>query len=271
MLDVLYGKCQSKESQNQMSYLRSFALTAIAGCISVALAPTIRADEWNKKTIMTVNETIEMPSCCTPDHTVTLPPGTYVMVLVDSSSDRHIVRVFDKTETQVITTILAIPNYRLEVTGKTVFQYWEVPAGQPKALRAWFYPGDNFGQEFAYHKRTAAQIASYVKTPVPAIEVDTTAAEELKTAPLVAVDETGKTSKLAQAMPEATHQTTPPPAFELEPVRSAEREEPTVVEGPQETLPHTASSLPLLGLTGLVSLALFAALGFRKRRRPCEV
>ena len=51
-----------------------------------------------------------------------------------------------------MTTILAIPNYRLQPTGKTVFTFWETPPGQPKALRAWFYPGDNFGQEFAYPK-----------------------------------------------------------------------------------------------------------------------
>jgi hypothetical protein len=252
-----------------MSYLRSFALTAVAGCISVALAPPMRADEWNKKTIMTVNEAIEMPSCCTPDHTVTLQPGTYVMVLVDSLSDRHIVRVFDKTEKQVITTILAIPNYRLKVTGKTVFQYWEVPAGHPKALRAWFYPGDNFGQEFAYHKRAAAEIAAYVKAPVPAIEVDTTAAEDLKTAPLVTVDETGKASEVAQTLPA---QPATQLAVVLEPVQTADRQEPTAVEAPHSALPHTASSLPLLGLTGLVSLALFAALGLRfSRRQFCKV
>lgn len=187
-------------------------------------------------------------------------------------SDRHIVRVFDETETHVITTILAIPNYRLEVTGKTVFQYWEVPAGQPKALRAWFYPGDNFGQEFAYHKHTAMEIAAYVKAPVLAIEVDTTVPEELKTAPLVAVDETGKTSELALTMPQPTPRTTPSPTFVLESVQTADRQEPTVAEAPQEVLPHTASSLPLLGLTGLMSLALFAALGFRsKRRHLCKI
>jgi hypothetical protein len=249
-----------------MTYLRSFAVTALAACFSVAVAPTMYADQWNKKTIMTVNETIEMPSCCTPDHTVTLQPGTYVMVLVDSLSNRHIVRVFDKTETHVITTILAIPNYRLQVTDKTVFQYWEVPAGQPRAMRAWFYPGDNFGQEFAYHKKTAAQIAAYAKTSVPAIEVDTTVAEDLKTAPLVAVDETGKTTELAQATPP------PRPAVVLESVQTADRQEPTAVEAPRQALPHTASSLPLLGLTGLVSLALFAALGLHsRRRRLCRV
>jgi LPXTG-motif cell wall-anchored protein len=249
-----------------MRYLRSFAVTAFAGCLTVALAPTMYADQWNKKTIMTVNETIEMPSCCTPDHIVTLQPGTYVMVLVDSLSDRHIVRVFDKTETHVITTILAIPNYRLQVTDKTVFQYWEVPPGQPRAMRAWFYPGDNFGQEFAYHKRTAAQIAAYAKAPVPAIEVETAVAEDLKTAPLVAVDETGKATELAQVTPP------PQPAVAPEPVQTADRQEPAAVEAAQPALPHTASSLPLLGLTGLVSLALFAALGFySRRRRLCRV
>src|SRR5260370_16806274 len=133
------------------------------------------------------------------------------MVLVDSLSDRHIVRIFDNDKQNVISTILAIPNYRLQPTGKTVFQYWEVPAGQPKALRAWFYPGDNFGQEFAYHKETAVEIASYGKAPVPAIAADTKAEEDLKTVPLVVVDESGKTSELALPTPHPQPQHPPPP------------------------------------------------------------
>jgi LPXTG-motif cell wall-anchored protein len=242
-----------------MNYLRSIALTAFVGCISVALIPSIRADDWNKKTVLTVNEPIQMPSCCTPDHTVTLQPGTYVMLLVDSLSDRHIVRVFDKDQKNVITTILAIPNYRLQPTGKTVLQYWEVPAGHPKALRAWFYPGDNFGQEFAYHKRTAVEIASYVKTPVPAIALETVTAEELKTAPLVIVDDSGKTTELAQAAPPPVAQSEP--AQPRETAQVAERQEPA-----EKSLPHTASAMPLLGLIGLLSLAGFGILSIRSRR-----
>jgi hypothetical protein len=184
-----------------MKQFRSIAFAAFAGCALVSLQPSLQADAWDKKTLMTVSEPLQVPSCCTPDHTVTLQPGEYVMVLVDSMSNRHIVRIFDKDQQNVITTILAIPNYRLQPTGKTVFQYWEVPAGQPAALRAWFYPGDNFGQEFAYSKGKAAEIAAFVKTPVPAIEIETVAVEDLKTAPLVAVDETGKTSELAQTLP----------------------------------------------------------------------
>ncbi len=249
-----------------MKYLSNIALAAVAGCLSIALLPNVQADDWNKKTNITVGEPIQLPSCCTPDHTVTLQPGEYVMALVDSLSDRHIVRVFDKDQKNVITTILAVPNYRLQPTGKTVLQYWEVPAGQPRALRAWFYPGDNFGQEFVYHKQTAAEIAAFAKAQVPAVIIDTKAEEDLKTAPLVVVDETGKTSELVvtaaaePAQPQAPVETAavaPTPT----PVEPAQQTEPV-----QETLPHTASSMPLLGLIGILSLAAFAFLGIRSRR-----
>src|SRR5258708_20224381 len=135
-------------------------IASVGLLVGAALAPSARADEWNKKTILTVNETIQVPN-------KVLPPGMYVMKLMDSPSNRHIVQIFDKDEQHLQTTILAIPNYRLEPTGKTSFQFWETPPGQPKALRAWFYPGDTFGQEFAYPKTAATQIASYAKQPLP--------------------------------------------------------------------------------------------------------
>lgn len=252
-----------------------------AACMAFALLPSLRADEWDKKTTLTISEPIQVPSCCTPGHTVTLEPGEYVMVLVDSSSDRHIVRIFDKDQ-HVMTTILAVPNYRLQPTGKTAFQFWEVPAGQPKAMRAWFYPGDNFGQEFVYPKQTAAQIAAAVKTPVPAVEVETIAVEDLKTVPVVAVDESGKTVILTQTLPERAADPAVQPVLqaptEVAPVQTAAVQPQAadrVVEtaaAPVATMPQTASALPLVGLAGLISLALYAALGFRaRRRRLCEV
>ena len=270
---------------NCMKHFRSIGLAGFAACIGVALLPSLQADSWDKKTTLTVTEPLQVPSCCTPDHTVTLQPGEYVMMLVDSLSDRHIVRIFDKDQKVVITTILAIPNYRLQPTGKTVFQYWEVPAGQTRPLRAWFYPGDNFGQEFAYPKQAAAQIAAFVKTPVPAIEVETTAVDDLKTVPLVAVDESGKTTELAATEPEKSADPVVPATLQAEaapaqmPVqadtppqtadRAVEDEKPaeTPAPAPAEPLPATASAMPLVGLAGLASLVLYAALGFLSRRR----
>jgi hypothetical protein len=249
-----------KGDRDKMKHAQSFALAAFAGLISIALAPTVQADTWNKKTILTVNERIQLPSCCTPDHIVILEPGEYVMLLVDSMSDRHIVRVFDKDQQHVITTILAIPNYRLRPTGNTVLQYWEVPVGQPRALRAWFYPGDNFGQEFAYSKPKALEIAAFVKAPVPAIEIETAAPEELKTAPVVIVDESGKTSAVVVEAP------APAPAVQVEPQKAVEVAAVPTPEPVQEKLPHTAGFMPLIGLVGLLSSAAFAALRIRSRR-----
>src|SRR5579864_281876 len=171
-------------------FARNTSLLFGVALIAAAVTPPVKADQWDKKTVITINEPVQMPSCCNADHVVVLQPGTYVLALVDSLSDRHIVRVFEEDEKTVVTTILAIPNYRLKPTDKTTFQFWETPAGQPRAMRAWFYPGDNFGQEFAYPKMKSVEIARVAHTPVPAVVVETEA--ELKTAPVVVVDEKGE-------------------------------------------------------------------------------
>ncbi len=70
--------------------------------------------------------------------------------LLDSQSDRHIVQIFNENQTHLVTTILAIPNYRLQPTGHSVFAFWENtprPASRPFAPGS-LHPGDNFGQEF---------------------------------------------------------------------------------------------------------------------------
>jgi len=207
---------------------------ASVGLLGVALSSSARADEWNKKTVMTVNEPIQVPN-------KVLPPGTYVIKLLDSASDRHIVQIFNQDENHLLTTILAIPNYRIQPTGKTVFTFWETPPGQPKALRAWFYPGDNFGQEFAYPKSAAVQIAAVAHQAVP-----TTEATEPAQLPQAEVTQT-------QPEPQQEAQNTPPPA----PQEAAPAPEPAPAPAPAE-LPKTGSPYPLIGLAGILSLGLFA-------------
>jgi len=206
---------------------------ASVGMLGVALSPSARADEWNKKTVMTVSEPIQVPN-------KVLPAGTYVIKLLSSPSDRHIVQIFNADETQLQTTILAIPNYRIQPTGKTVFSFWETPPGQPKALRAWFYPGDNFGQEFAYPKSAAVQIAAVSHETVPTTEA--TQAAELPQAEV--------TQTQPEPQPQEVAQNTPPPQPEAAPA-------PEPAPAPQE-LPKTGSPYPLIGLLGVFSLGLFA-------------
>jgi hypothetical protein len=232
------------EMKLEVSGMRCIVLAALCvGLLGFAGAPTIRADEWDKRTTLTVNETIQVPN-------KVLPPGTYVIKLLDSPGDRHIVQVFNSDETELLTTILAIPNYRLRPTDKSVFTFWETPPGQAKALRAWFYPGDNFGQEFAYPKRTAVAIASVSHAEVPTTEAVQPA--ELTAAPVETVTE--------EPVPEVRFD--PAPA----PVEIAEQIQPPAPEpaaAPPE-LPKTASPYPLIGLAGVLLVLASAALRFAR-------
>ena len=230
--------------------------TALLGTMFV---PTARADDWNRKTVVTFSGPVEIPGVHLQGWGV-LPKGTYVFKILDSASDRHIVQIFSKDELTVYATILAIPNYRLKATDKTVITFRERPAGQPEALRAWFYPGRNWGEEFVYPKAKAIELAKVTSTPVlfTAVEIplevatpiksaDEPVVVELKRAPIMAIQPTGEEVQLAQVV-------TPPPPAEIVATASAPR------------LPDTASNLPLIGLFGLMALGgAFAVRAFAKR------
>ena len=108
--------------------------------------PKVRADEFDKKTIVTVNEPIQVPG-------KVLPAGTYVLKLLDSN-DRTLVAIYNADGRHLITTIQGIPDYRMETPSEAILQLEERPEGQPEALTEWFYPGDNFGVEFVYPTQT---------------------------------------------------------------------------------------------------------------------
>lgn len=244
-----------------MSRMKAFALASCVGLFGAAFAPTMLADQWNKRTILTINEPVQVPN-------KVLQPGTYVMKLLDSPSNRNIVQIFDQNEQHLITTVLAIPNYRLQPTGKTQFGFWETPAGQPKALRSWFYPGDNFGQEFAYPKNEAMQIAAANNQPVPTTYAQSEA--DLTTAKVGTVDQTGTEREMpAQTQtPQQTQQmaqNTPPPQPEAQATTPAATPAPEPAATPQN-LPHTASPLTLIGLIGLISLGAYGAVSFAAKR-----
>ena len=104
--------------------------------------PKGRADESDRKTIVTVNDAIQVPG-------KVLPRGTYVFKLLDSN-DLTLVAIYNADETQVITTLQGISTSRTRTPNETILQFEERPSGQPEALKAWFYPGDDSGIEFVY-------------------------------------------------------------------------------------------------------------------------
>ena len=236
-----------------MSILRTVTTTAFGlALIGAVFSPGAKADDWNRRTIITFSGPVEIPGLHLKGWGI-LPAGTYVFKIVDSQTNRHIVQIFNREETVVYATIIAIPNFRLKATDKTVITFRERPAGQPEAIRAWFYPGRNWGEEFVYPRAKAIELAKETNTPVlyttadlpmevekPMLTVDEPEVAQLRQAPVAAVQPTGEEVEIAAVV-------TPPPAAELEPDTA-----PTQVAA--VTLPTTASPLPLIALLGLLAL-----------------
>ena len=219
----------------------------------VAIAPTVSADQYDKKVIATFAEPVEVPGG------ITLQPGTYVFKLQDSQNDRHIVLVQNKRENHTYAQIFATNDFRLKPKSKVQIQFAETVAGQPTRIKAIFWPGDNYGQAFEYKKEVVAQVAQTQTVVQPApVEVAAAPAPE-------AVQETQV----------ETAQNTPPPAPEQAPaVTAAPEPEPAPAPAPAvvadnttpAVLPQTASNMPLLALLGFLSVG-FALLltAFTKR------
>ena len=142
-----------------MKTLRGAAVALCAVLVTIVLlgatlAPSARADQWDKKTIVTFNDAVEIPG-------QVLPAGTYVFRLADSISNRHIVQIWNADEDQVLVTIMTIPNTRFETPDDSLFEFDERPGDSPQALKVWFYPGNNTGEEFIYSRYSYRQSNTY--------------------------------------------------------------------------------------------------------------
>lgn len=151
-----------------MKLIKAASATFCIAATAIVFAPRVNAQDTgnrSKVTKFTFNGPVEIPGVHLKGFNV-LPAGTYVFRLLDSTTNRHIVQIQSEDQSKTYATILAIPNSRLEPTDKSVITFAERPAGQPPALRAWFYPGAAWGDEFVYSKKTARELAQATKTPV---------------------------------------------------------------------------------------------------------
>ena len=223
------------------TFTRSLTVVCLFA-LSLFVLPGASADDWNRKTLVTFSAPFEVPGVGAQ----VLPAGTYVFKVLNSLSgqDRHIVQVLNQDETHIFTTILAIPNYRLKLTDKTVMTFQERAEGQPQAIRAWFYPGRKYGEEFVYPKAKAIELAKAVDYPVLYTPVEIAKVDDLTVAPIEAVKPTGEVVPIAEVV-------------EAPPVEEAKL-----------VLPQTASNLPLLAIFGLLSLGAAAVMtkAFRMKR-----
>ncbi len=241
-------------------HIYSIPLAAISLAASLSV---VRADTWDKKTTVSFSQPVEVPGAI-------LEPGTYVMKLVDSQSDRHVVQFTNVRQNHVFATTIAVPAYRTQVTGRTVITFYEAAAGQPEPIRNWYYPGDNFGQEFVYPKEHLRDIAfvhpatppaldarSQVQSPVVAAEPVPEGGSASVSAPVETQEEASALTNDNTGAPVEIAQATPP-----KPEEAAAPEQ--TAPAPTE-LPKTNGNFAGIALMGLASIS--GAVTARKLRR----
>jgi hypothetical protein len=251
--------------------------TTLLGCALVATVLSTAAlaqEPTDQRTYFTFSAPFQLPGG------KTLPAGKYTFRIVDSPSNRHIVQILNESGTEMHTTLLAIPAQRQDPADEPEIRFMEAPANMPPAIKTWWYPGRSIGHEFIYPKEQARRLAALQPEPVLSVAGNETTAEEMDDAELTRIGRTGaetaadttrtdtdvtadrsrETSTTAVAQQPAPP--APPSRTEQAP---APRPETARVEQPRTELPRTATALPMVGLFGLLSLGVAAAIrGLRR-------
>jgi len=226
-------------------------LGAIGATIALAAATmTVHADTYNKQTKLTFSGPVQVPNVHSKEGVTTLPAGSYIFRLLDSPATRHIVQVTNMRGNHVYSTILALNDYRVNASSKTVMYFSEQKAGSAPPIKAWFYPGDNYGQRFVYPKPRAVEIAVAVNQPVPSHEVQVIEKTKIVTVPVYI--ETP--AKQETAYTPATFDKVDATDTEGVDGEAVQEPAPAAPEAPAK-LPKTASPLQFIGVMGLLFLA----------------
>lgn len=191
-----------------MTSIRKVALA----CITAAMVtmPVVAGAQGpvNQDTYFTFSQAVELPK-------TTLPAGKYFFQLMDSQSNRHIVKVMSEDRKELLATLMAIPFYSNDrPTDEPQVRFMETPSqaanggATTNAIKIWFYPGNSVGHEFIYPRSQALQIAARTGQSVLTTKSEGEVAESSE---LTRVDRTGadtEANMTAQASPENTQQTT---------------------------------------------------------------
>lgn len=267
---------------------------AVAACGVLLLTPAAATAQTtpDRVTLVTFSGPVSIPG-------KTLPAGTYTFRLADSPGDRHIVQIFDRDQSTLFATLLAVPAERTEAEGDPVITFKETAANLPPAVRYWYYAGERAGNEFVYPRNQAMTIARASGESVMSVDTESNNIEDWKNGQPTrvtadaqpaasATSTTADTTTAAQPAqpqasappaastttaadtastpaPQATASATPEPAAAAAPAPAPDRPVGTSGRAGKGELPHTASEVPAAGLVGAIALA--AALALRAARR----
>jgi hypothetical protein len=200
------------------------SLVAVGLMATMPAAP--RADTIDKLTFLTFSGNVQVPG-------VELSAGTYRFRLTNPNTDRNVIQVLSRDGSTVYAMLHTMPTSRTRVTNESTVTFRETPAGVPPEIKALFYGGEHSGYEFMYPKHEATIVEESRSQP------------PITFAPIAAATVTEESTR--------TETTEPAPvesALPAEPQAAPAQQAPAQ----QAELPHTASPVPLVALSGLASL-----------------
>ena len=131
-----------------MNHLRMTVATLGLLSVSAFFVPSMRADDSNKETRITLNQPLQVQS-------MLLAPGQYVFKLTEPDAAHGVVSIYSADGARLEGIIMGWSAYRTDAGDKRLFTISQPEGNQPAKLQTWFYPGDNFGVEFSVTKKAS--------------------------------------------------------------------------------------------------------------------
>jgi len=267
---------EEKENQTMLSrkLIHVVCATALLAGTSVSGAFAQLPD---RRTVFTFSGPVAIPGA-------TLPAGRYVFRLAEPSTSARVVQVFSADGKQIYGMFFSQPSERPEAARDPEVRFLETAKGMPAAIKTWWYPGERTGFEFVYPKDQARKLAQGSTDSVLTTKAQSTTTEQTNTTELARVSSTGAETSVnatpAPAAPAGTSQQGSVAASSIEFPSATTSAAPrtgnanananananpraqtgTVARNSRRGLPNTASSLPLVGVLGIIALASAALL-----------
>ena len=245
-----------------------------AAILTTMSAVPARAQTMDSRTEFTFNQPVELPG-------VTLPAGTYIFRFIDATTGRKVMQVQAKdASSKNYGMFLTINAQRPRPSDDAELRFLETPAGQPAAVKTWWYPGNTIGREFIYPKSQARRLAQATNQTVLTTQADNVTGDQMKTADLAYVSPSGQETALTDEQLVEVAANTPPVGTSGAAARTdtsgtaasaaranaerAQQEGAMASTSTRTRLPKTNTVFPMVGLMGLISLLGGAALRFRQ-------
>jgi hypothetical protein len=162
-----HGALSNSDSPNlkEESIMKKFSIASLglaAIIMALSLCPSTKADEWDKKTVVTFDQDVEIPG-------QVLPAGTYVFKLLRNNSNRNIVQIWTAHESHLLSTLITVGDSFPNPSGDPYFvlDMSGTEEGYPPVVASWFFGGGNEGRDFVYSSYSTTRVVTSQSTTDP--------------------------------------------------------------------------------------------------------